>query len=187
MLKVCEICGKEFEAFHNKKCCSPECSKQKARLYCAQYQKTHREKISAYQRKYRAKVRKPKEKVLKVCPICGKEFEALHNKKYCSPECRHKSKNQYNRDRYWEIRGNEIAAKVRKPKVEKIPSGFYKCRCAVCGKEMLRRTPNAIYCSNECSVKDGGKTPFKLTTKQKRQCEELKMQLAIRRLDFTEI
>lgn len=131
----------------------------------------------------------PKPVQIKKCVVCGTEFETKrNNRKYCSNKCKFK----FNRAKK---RKEAETPNIETPKIEKpkekiqftLPGSYYKCKCVVCGKEMLRRTPNAIYCSNECSVKDGGKTPFKLTKKQKRQCEEIKMQLAIRRLEKMEI
>lgn len=38
--KICPVCGKQFEGITNKKCCGPECSKERNR-------QKHREKVEA--------------------------------------------------------------------------------------------------------------------------------------------
>ena len=44
MIKVCKICGKEFESNRNKICCSKACMSENNRLLCADNNNKQREK-----------------------------------------------------------------------------------------------------------------------------------------------
>lgn len=71
---ICKYCGKEFhpKGYDRTTYCSRECAfADKA-----------------------AMTKKPKEKKMPVCVICGKEFEGRLNCKYCSDECRKEKKKQ---------------------------------------------------------------------------------------------
>ena len=100
MTKVCVICGKEFETNkYNKKCCSPECTKENTRQLS-----------KIYHREYRAKNKK--EKVEVECVICGKKFvPKAANGICCSSECRKIREWQRNK-----ARSNKTEVKKAKPK-----------------------------------------------------------------------
>lgn len=83
MIKKCEICNIEFETtIHNKKFCSPECSKQGTKIRSAKRRNAD---------------------IVKDCPICGKSFEIKKNgalTKYCSQECADEARRIRNRERW---------------------------------------------------------------------------------------
>ena len=65
MIKVCEVCGKEFEAKRSDaKYCSKKCRQNKS----------VRAKRGSFSKK--------------VCLVCGKEFNGHNNAEACSNECR---------------------------------------------------------------------------------------------------
>ena len=103
MTKVCVICGKEFETNkYNKKCCSPECTKENTRQLSKIYHKEYREKNK-------------KEKVEVECVICGKKFiPKAVNGICCSSECRKIRERQRN-----QMRSNQDVPKKEKPKKRK--------------------------------------------------------------------
>lgn len=68
--RVCEICGKTFLGYKNRRYCGKECAKEGAR------------RKSAWEREARKQLGK-------VCAVCGKEFFPAHRlTKTCSDECR---------------------------------------------------------------------------------------------------
>lgn len=87
-------------------------------------------------------------KTKKICPICGKEFEATANaKKYCSKWCSNKA--------------------VRHESAR-------RCKCAWCGNIFLsprRKT----YCSTECRMFANGRTTL---PKPKKKSKKPKLTLA---------
>ena len=84
-MKICEVCGKEYEPKSNyaqSKYCSDEC------------RQVVRAEVT---RKYNARV---SEKLrnrdhTKICPICGEKFEATHNQTYCSPICNKRAQRRH--------------------------------------------------------------------------------------------
>ena len=62
-----------------------------------------------------------------ICPICGKNFNALRAQKYCDTDCREKAKKMRN---------------APKPKI-----------CLGCGIEFMPTGQNAKYHSTECRKK----------------------------------
>ena len=52
MIRVCKICGKEFEGRFNASVCSPECKKENARIKAREYRECNAEKVRAAQRKW---------------------------------------------------------------------------------------------------------------------------------------
>ena len=105
----CE-CGKWFHPQRlDQKYCSKECGYN--------YRKTGGKKGKHYPHTQRAR--------MAICPVCGKEFRAIHDHKnrqaiYCSKEC-------------WSKRATENR------------------ECPICGKKFQTSTKrNKIYCSNEC-------------------------------------
>lgn len=149
----CKICGKEFEGHMNAKCCSIECRKEnklrESRKWSAEHyipQVGRKVSVcvvcgkefavksggtitcSAECRKIRRKEKDHKVKKC-TCAFCGKEFETLHIRRYCTAECRNKAKS--------------AAALVDHP--EK--------KCAVCGKTFKPKQLRAEYCSKQCQKK----------------------------------
>ena len=90
MLKICEVCGKEYEGKSFSKYCSPKCKKKKNN---ATFQKKRSEK---------RKQEWGELEHIKQCPVCGKEFELKQThrtQKYCCAECRRKAERLYGHKR----------------------------------------------------------------------------------------
>lgn len=62
MIRVCKICGKEFEGRSNKEICSAACRQEAKVRYMKEYRSANREKIQQKQKEWYCKqlVRKPK-------------------------------------------------------------------------------------------------------------------------------
>ena len=81
MIKICQMCGNEFETDSNRAMYCPVCRK-----------KRHIEKNNAYkQRKKEGLTREVGSTQL--CPICGKEFVLKTGSQKCCGGCRHKQTN----------------------------------------------------------------------------------------------
>ena len=90
MLKICEVCGKEYEGKSFSKYCSPKCKKKKNNA-TAQKKRSEKRKQEWEQLEH-----------IKQCPVCGKEFELKQThrtQKYCSSECRKKAERLYGHKR----------------------------------------------------------------------------------------
>ena len=87
MIKVCAICGKEFEANHGRcKYCSDDCKRIAKHQNNRKWYQNHKEKHKEHNRKYRQVRRK---NMIKVCDICGSKFETPNSRrKYCSDDCK---------------------------------------------------------------------------------------------------
>ena len=90
MLKICEVCGKEYEGKSFSKYCSPKCKKKKNN--------------ATFQKKRSEKRKQDWEQLehIKQCPVCGKEFELKQThrtQKYCCAECRRKAERLYGHKR----------------------------------------------------------------------------------------
>ena len=90
MLKICEVCGKEYEGKSFSKYCSPKCKKKKNN--------------ATFQKKRSEKRKQEWEQLehIKQCPVCGKEFELKQThrtQKYCCAECRRKAERLYGHKR----------------------------------------------------------------------------------------
>ena len=90
MLKICEVCGKEYEGKSFSKYCSPKCKKKKNN--------------ATFQKKRSEKRKQEWEQLehIKQCPVCGKEFELKQThrtQKYCCSECRKKAERLYGHKR----------------------------------------------------------------------------------------
>ena len=90
MLKICEVCGKEYEGKSFSKYCSPKCKKKKNN--------------ATFQKKRSEKRKQEWEQLehIKQCPVCGKEFELKQThrtQKYCCAECRKKAERLYGHKR----------------------------------------------------------------------------------------
>lgn len=103
--RKCVLCGKEFVANYNQKCCSKECSAAKKRYDTAVYRYEHglsktKPDIHDYRpdgiRYIPLKNVKKAEKVVtqiqhthkKICPMCDTEFLAKGRQTYCCKECK---------------------------------------------------------------------------------------------------
>ncbi|HEY5576220.1 MAG TPA: HNH endonuclease [Clostridiaceae bacterium] len=157
IIKICKICGKEFDRKINRqKCCSDECSK----INKAQYDK---EKHARY------KLEKPKYK--KICPSCGLDFETILEKSICcSEKCaalisnnKIEIKKCLNCGKEFNgKRGNLYCSSSCKNKYRESVAK-YTHKCIFCGKEFKSNAENRTYCSNKCFLKD--------ITKHKAICE----------------
>jgi len=79
---------------------------------------------------------------VKICEICGKEFEPIVNMtkvKYCSYECR-------------EIVRKKVTDKYNEKKKQKLRERDHSKRCPICG-EIFQAKHNEVYCTSECKVK----------------------------------
>ena len=90
MLKICEVCGKEYEGKSFSKYCSPKCKKKKNN--------------ATFQKKRSEKRKQEWEQLehIKQCPVCGKEFELKQThrtQKYCCSKCRRKAEKIYGHKR----------------------------------------------------------------------------------------
>ena len=130
--KTCPVCGKTFSGRLSQKFCSASCKeidiRNRRKAARAEYYQKNKEKLKAYSRE---NSNKPKEKIEKVCPVCGETFITTDNKKvYCSPECR------------YEVEKRSILENRKKPEHNKV--------CPICGKEFISHHASRIYCSDEC-------------------------------------
>lgn len=73
MQKKCTVCGQAFESHYGIEVCSESC-------------RLERKRISDINSNARRRNHESDIPVVKVCPICKKEFETFRNK-YCSKEC----------------------------------------------------------------------------------------------------
>ena len=79
--KICPCCNKEFKTSNNRKIyCSYKCGSRHNYL-------THKKEHNKKMCKYHKERYKPKEKVKRICPICGKEFYKKSTAIYCSQSC----------------------------------------------------------------------------------------------------
>lgn len=86
--------------------------------------------------------------MIKVCPICGKEFEISTNrKKCCSPRCYKKYEKEQHK-RWYEKNKDDYNKRRRFGE-----HCEYKRTCPICGKRLISSQPNAIFCSVECRIK----------------------------------
>lgn len=85
----------------------------------------------------------PKEKVLRVCVICGAEFEGRADRKYCTDECKKERARRDARERDIKTFEENISART----------------CKYCGNKFTPKygSKKRTYCSDECSVKGNKK------------------------------
>lgn len=115
MIKTCDICGKTFETTSKTYLCSPECRLEHQRAKNREYARTMRAK----------KMKAPKEKTMKKCLICGREFlPKSNNQRYC---------------------GNQCVGKNSAKRVQII-------ECEVCGKKFEATVRGVKFCSKECKA-----------------------------------
>lgn len=123
--RVCSVCNKKFSSY------------VKTRKYCShscagksEQNKKKLKIISGLPRKKRYK--KPIETKTIICSICNKEFTAMKVRMTCSKECANKLKSDKN----------------KKDKINNKTCGY-------CSKQFHSYQKGQIYCSHECSYKDG--------------------------------
>lgn len=124
-LRKCEYCG---DLYHpktwNQKYCCQKCfkeakkirrhenylsNKEKCKRQAKEWTQNNKEKNRQIQKRYYQKRREKLPYLIKICPICGKEFKTRKsNKKYCSKECAHKQDIQLSKKFYWNHREEEI-------------------------------------------------------------------------------
>lgn len=106
----------------------------------------------------------------KVCPVCGKEFTTLNNrKKYCCANCNAAAYRDRNRVKHLKVCpmcGKEFSArrsidvycskecyeesKVIYRREHRVIKEAFKKMCPVCGKEFVGKTSRKMYCSRKC-------------------------------------
>ena len=85
--------------------------------------------------------------MIKICPICGKQFETAKChpwQKFCSKECAHVNTlacSRAARQRYRKIGHNK--GEIKRPAVP--------C-CRTCGKTFEQHFPNEKFCSEDCRL-----------------------------------
>jgi hypothetical protein len=52
MHRICKVCGTDFPARTNYKCCSPECSRENQRRRMRDWQATHPERMNEIRRRF---------------------------------------------------------------------------------------------------------------------------------------
>lgn len=86
-IRICTICGAEFESRNGNQVCSDSCRLERKRLQDAKGNQRRKKGIS-------------NSLETKQCPICGKSFEALPNRIYCSQKCYWESKEKADKENY---------------------------------------------------------------------------------------
>lgn len=136
-------CGKEFEPFRDKKCCSKECNsffqKNKKRILSGTFQ-------AIYSRD---------------CSCCGTHFEThILKKVFCSKRCKQTIlrrkwvKNNPDKIRLIKFKKNELSRqKTIKRQLEYTPTPGI---CKVCGNSFIMKiqNPYQIFCSVKCRKRD---------------------------------
>lgn len=111
MIKArCEYCGKEYiKRYKTSRWCSHECNKA---LYREEHKTTY----------------------IKVCPICGTEFETSYSRAvYCGSLCAFKARS---------IKSLEYAKRA----------SHEPMACAECGGEFIPKSKASRFCSKECNI-----------------------------------
>lgn len=144
MLKICWVCGKEFEATRKDcKCCSKDCWKK---LRAAKRRKSH---------------------TTTKCKYCGKIFlQKKESQVFCSEECHNKYHNKDKRKRSYDTVcsncGKPITVTRKQTALEPVRFCCKKCgdeyrkahtskiKCPTCGKEFVPYSANQKYCSRIC-------------------------------------
>jgi len=90
--KICPVCGKEFRQNRKQqKYCCPGCYDIAKKRREAEYYKLHEQEYKDRQKARSAAKRSeqtPSQPIIKVCPVCGKEYEARRsNQEYCCRAC----------------------------------------------------------------------------------------------------
>lgn len=129
-IKICPVCGKEFESKPRQKYCSLECRQKSINDNKKEFYKDYYKKNGD---KYKKSQKLPKEETEKICPICGKTFTTSDRRqKYCSPECRYEKE------------------KAAVQKVNDKRKTFHSKVCPICGKEFETSNSKKIFCSDFC-------------------------------------
>ncbi len=160
-VKICQRCGKVFyPTGPRQKYCSAACrnqfnsnksyhrktGKETGSAYCAYcgklfYQSRSNQKYCSKTCQNRAKQHATRERVTRVCPICGSSFTTSRNEKYCSGNCRKKAHESYE----------------------------YQKTCVICGRNFETNWREAQTCSTEC--KNRLLTVSRIARKQEAQRE----------------
>ena len=139
---ICKNCGKEFNK-RNKKSyeknifCSKECwleyLRNNNKRYCCECGK----ELTFKQKKYCSEDCRIKHITKEyICNYCGKSFDSIYSKKYCSKKCQHEAFKNYAKE-------NRIKKFISEKKV-----------CKYCGKEFnTEYKKSRVYCSIECKNK----------------------------------
>jgi len=165
MIKVCEECGKEYNAYRiSQKYCSTECKNtiKKFTKICVTCGKEYRTRLKNqkccspecgnFLKRKRVKIK---------CKQCGKEFEKrLSSKKiYCSPKCVGTSQRN-GIERTCKVCGKKYKINSHRIGLNKCCS--YKCKyidqkrriiksCLICGKKFVSRpSEKKMHCSYKC-------------------------------------
>lgn len=105
MIKICIVCGKEFESEHGTVTCSDYC---------------HLENIRRNQYRHDLIRKGILKREKKKCPVCGKNFTCNRNNiVYCSKSCREDATKKRRRDyfaTYYEKNREKIISNVKKNK-----------------------------------------------------------------------
>lgn len=88
-IRICQICGKQFESCNGRLVCSEECRLERKR---------QQDRKGNY-RRYNGLSNVPVEKI---CPVCGEKFEALNNVKYCSLSCSETARRKMQKENFQE-------------------------------------------------------------------------------------
>ena len=125
----------------------------------------------------------------KYCKICGKEFHATGNDRYCSEDCQVKGymlKNKERMDKFLEkVKPVTESRTLPKPNVAGRIMGVdtYNKQCIVCGKKFKTPFPAQTSCSPECRAIQ--KAKVKEATRQAAMRRRLKARIA-REMDEAE-
>ena len=113
MIKNCKVCGKEFDAHRTARYCSPEC---KSEWTTARRRVMRRARYAANPERFRAYARKKyqaqREPLIRICGICGEEFDARGSQKYCSDKCARKAQSR-SQMKYYRAHSFELNEKRR--------------------------------------------------------------------------
>lgn len=101
--------------------------------------------------------------MIKICPICGKEFATVYsNKKYCSPTCSHKANRALDKEYY--KRNRERICERHRTYYAGLPwptlTPLNVVSCQHCGKKFKETFHHDHFCSDECRFKFYG--PLKI-------------------------
>jgi len=164
MKRVCQICGREFEAgTHHQLYCSRDCQKEKMRRRVNAWYLAHRSKH-----------------IRRTCKHCGREFEMTWKlRSFCSAECKaaHKAEDgkRVTKTCAWCGKEFETSSKLKRYCSESCQNKknhgarVVEKTCVVCGKTFTTTNSRLVTCSDECRLahklhKDTQKRPREIRT-----------------------